>query len=125
MAATRSKLRVPCAAQVVGTQLVVHDEQDVHPGNLCPCSVKGKRPVLILDTLEDGAHNGLRLNRSGPFPGGPGGRTLTMIELLVTYPGLVFIGLSLLVVLDTVSGNLPPAALVPFALGTVVAVILL
>lgn len=48
-----------------------------------------------------------------------------MIELLVTYPGLVFIGLSLLVVLDTVSGNLPPAALVPFALGTVVAVILL
>ena len=49
----------------------------------------------------------------------------TMIELLVTYPGLVFIGLSLLVVIDTVSGNLPPAALVPFALGTVLAVILL
>ncbi len=48
-----------------------------------------------------------------------------MIELLVTYPGLVFIGLSLLVVVDTVSGNLPPAALVPFAFGTVVAVILL
>ncbi len=48
-----------------------------------------------------------------------------MIELLVTYPGLVFIGLAMLVVLDTVSGNLPPAALVPFALGTVVAVILL
>lgn len=48
-----------------------------------------------------------------------------MIELVVTYPGLVFIGLSLLVVIDTVSGNLPPAALVPFALGTVLAVILL
>ncbi len=48
-----------------------------------------------------------------------------MIELLVTYPGLVFIGLSLLVVIDTMSGNLPPAALVPFALGTVLAVILL
>lgn len=48
-----------------------------------------------------------------------------MIELLVTYPGLVFIGLSLLVVVDTVSGNLPPAALVPFAFGTVLAVILL
>ena len=48
-----------------------------------------------------------------------------MIELLVTYPGLVFVGLSLLVVVDTVSGNLPPAALVPFALGTVLAVILL
>jgi hypothetical protein len=48
-----------------------------------------------------------------------------MIEFLVTYPGLVFIGLALLVVLDTVSGNLPPAALVPFALGTVLAVILL
>ena len=36
-----------------------------------------------------------------------------MIELLVTYPGLVFIGLSLLVVVDTVSGNLPPAAAGP------------
>jgi len=48
-----------------------------------------------------------------------------MIELLVTYPGLVFSGLSLLVVIDTMSGNLPPAALVPFALGTVLAVILL
>lgn len=61
----------------------------------------------------------------GLSPDGPGGGTRTMIELLVTYPGLVFIGLSLLVVLDTVSGNLPPAALVPFALGTVLAVILL
>ena len=49
----------------------------------------------------------------------------TMIELLVTYPGLVFVGLSLLVVLDIVSGHLPPAALLPFALGTVVAVIFL
>ena len=48
-----------------------------------------------------------------------------MIELLVTYPGLVFVGLSLLVVLDIVSGHLPPAALLPFALGTVVAVIFL
>jgi len=48
-----------------------------------------------------------------------------MIELLVTYPGLVFVGLSLLVLLDIVSGNLPPAALVPFALGTIVAVIFL
>ena len=61
----------------------------------------------------------------GPLPGLRSGRTLTMIEFVVTYPGLVFIGLSLLVVLDTVSGNLPPAALVPFALGTVLAVILL
>ena len=61
----------------------------------------------------------------GMLSDGPGGRTRIMIEMLVTYPGLVFIGLSLLVVLDTVSGNLPPAALVPFALGTVLAVILL
>ena len=63
--------------------------------------------------------------RRGPFGSGRAVELLPMIELLVTYPGLVFIGLSLLVVLDTVSGNLPPAALVPFALGTVVAVILL
>lgn len=63
---------------------------------------------------------------AGSHAGRAGGRRHgSMIELLVTYPGLVFVGLSMLVVLDTVSGNLPPAALVPFALGTVVAVILL
>ncbi|MDP6560484.1 MAG: hypothetical protein QF619_10270 [Candidatus Binatia bacterium] len=48
-----------------------------------------------------------------------------MADFLVTYPGLVFIGLILMLTLDTFTGDIPPAALVPFAVATVLAVILL
>ena len=46
-----------------------------------------------------------------------------MTDFWVTYPGLVFIGLIMMVMLDTFTGDLLPAALVPFAVATVLAVI--
>lgn len=91
-------------------------------------------PPLVLITIGTripavwkpvGGGNRTRLERNEISEAGQSGDHATMIELLVTYPGLVFVGLSLLVVLDIVSGNLPPAALLPFALGTIVAVIFL
>lgn len=48
-----------------------------------------------------------------------------MTDFWVTYPGLVFIGLVMMVMLDTFTGDLPPAALIPFAVATVLAVIFL
>ncbi len=48
-----------------------------------------------------------------------------MTDFLSTYPGLVFVGLVMMITLDTFAGDLPPGALIPFAVATVVAVILL
>ena len=48
-----------------------------------------------------------------------------MADTLATYPSLVFIGLIMMLTLDTFTGDLPPAALIPFAVATVIAVILL
>ncbi|MFQ5917696.1 MAG: hypothetical protein ACE5I0_07795 [Candidatus Binatia bacterium] len=48
-----------------------------------------------------------------------------MTDFWFTYPGLVFIGLVMMVTLDTFTGDLPPAALIPFAVATVLAVIFL
>ncbi len=48
-----------------------------------------------------------------------------MTDFMSTYPGLVFVGLVMMITLDTVTGDLPPGALIPFAVATVVAVILL
>ena len=48
-----------------------------------------------------------------------------MIESLVTYPGLVFVGLILMLTLDTFTGDIPPLALVPFAVATVLVIVLI
>ncbi len=48
-----------------------------------------------------------------------------MTDFMSTYPGLVFVGLVMMITLDTVTGDLPAGALIPFAVATVLAVILL
>ncbi len=48
-----------------------------------------------------------------------------MTDFLSTYPGLVIVGLLMMITLDTFTGDLPPGALIPFAVAAVMAVILL
>ena len=48
-----------------------------------------------------------------------------MTDFLSTFPGLVFVGLVMMITRDTFTGDLPPGALIPFAVAAVMAVILL